>query len=129
MEETAKKLYVREDFERNHAAIETAFSFLYDKHGRMPTYREIGNRCNLSRTTVYKHFKKITLADIAPRFRSMTGKVFKGIADAAARGDAANARLFLKIMYNYSESLSVDLPDNSTLKIEIVQSNGNPKAE
>lgn len=129
-EEKSKLLHQFEDvvspvtkyeiWETNHNSITAAISNLMQEKRRMPSVKEIAERAELSRQTVYKHLKEYKSSpvylDQVQKYEFMTNKVLTNLFIFAINGDVAAAKVYLSAMstlnLNYSISTFVQTQNN-----------------
>lgn len=93
----------KEDWETNHILIKEAYTELLTMKRRAPSIQEVADRVGLAYKTVYRHIEEIKLAPQNSPAKLLTEDVFAGIARAAIKGSAANAKLFMQVMYDWIE--------------------------
>lgn len=88
-----------EIWETNHNSITAAISNLMQEKRRMPSVKEIAERAELSRQTVYKHLKEYKSSpvylDQVQKYEFMTQKVLTNLFIFAINGDVAAAKVYL----------------------------------
>jgi hypothetical protein len=86
-------------WEHNQTQITCALSTLMTRYGRMPTKTELANETELSRQTIYKHFKEYSnhpqYLEQMERFKFLTSKVLTKVFHYAVQGDMGAAKLYL----------------------------------
>jgi len=109
-------------WEFNHVKITNAISSFMKDFGRMPTRIEIANKTELSRQTIYKHFKDYfthpQYLEHVEQFRFMTSKVMAKIYQFAINGDMRAAKLYLNAMGSFKgQSNSLIQNQNNYIQI------------
>lgn len=89
-------------WEFNHIEITNEITRFIDLHGRMPSKSEIATKTDLSRQTVYNHFKEYMthpqyLGQIE-HFRFMSSKLLAKVLQFAIRGDIGAAKLYFNVV-------------------------------
>lgn len=101
---------------KNHEIIKASFLKLYSKLKKLPTQQEIADDCKVSRITVNKHLKDLSLNDISPLFKLKADRVINGIAKKAETGDAPSAKLFFQIVFGWQEKSKIEESGETTVK-------------
>jgi hypothetical protein len=121
---------VRKDWEFYHDLILKAYEDVLTETKRFPTQVAIAEKCQLSRNTVAKHIKNLSLANISPRHKLMSDSVLFGISKAGAKGDARAGKLFFQLVHNWNEKLQVDVDGGvKVVRVGVVPRPEQPKKE
>ena len=91
----------RSDWESNHARIQSNYLTLFNELGRQPTLQEVADRCNISRNTVWRHCRELTLEHFRPSARLHAHKVITGLIAAGSKGDASAAKLYFQLVFGW----------------------------
>jgi DNA-binding transcriptional ArsR family regulator len=89
-------------FEQNHEAIKEAFLLAVSEKGKRPTISDLADRTGLSRKTISRHIKSITVTQSAHKARVLADEIILAQANKAMRGDTAAARLFFELAFDWA---------------------------
>jgi hypothetical protein len=99
----------RFDYCENHQIIiDEMVKFMASK-GYPPTQIQIAEKTGLSRYTVGKHCKEITLTNIVPNYQAFTPRVLTGLWIKASKGDPAACKLWFQIVNGWAEKTKSEL--------------------
>lgn len=93
----------------NHVLIQDAFVLLFSKLSRQPTQKQISKESGLSQTTVQKHFKELKLESITPFLKIRGDKILNKMAAEGEDGNVAAAKLFLQVVFGWSEKTGINI--------------------
>jgi len=74
----------------------------------MPSQAEVAMLCDVTRETVNRHLRHIDLHDLAEPFKLFGNEVLSGLLKKAVTGDERAARLFLALVFDWSEKQRVE---------------------
>lgn len=113
----------RQDWEVNHALIQTTYVVLLDELSRAPTIREVADKCGLSDKSIWRHCKELKLDDFMPSARLHTERVLRGLIERASEGHAAEVKLFFQLVFGWKEQSELDLSQTNIneVRVTIVQ--------
>lgn len=135
MSTNGKSVEKRADWEQNQQVLQAAYiELLRENGGKRPTVVSVAERAGIATSTAYRHCRHITLEPFVQEAKLHTQAVLDGIIEAASRGDAANARLFFQLVYNWKAPETVGgsmVPPPSEIIIHVAdaRSNGQRKIE
>ena len=104
---------------KNHAAIKATYvRILKDQH-RMPTQKEVAEILGLTTATLSTHMRSVTLSEIVDPFKFFGSDVLVGLQERAEGGDAAAARLFFMLVFDWSEKHEIKAKVDATVKAKV----------
>ena len=101
----------RADWEMHHAVIHDSFIRLFKKLQRPPTQNEIAIDTGLSRTTIQRHVRKISLGDAVPGFKLRLERVMHGLTNKAEDGHPEAVKLWMQIVMGWTEKTGAATSD------------------
>ena len=110
---TKKNDHRAADWERNHKIVHDTYLSLMQIQKSAPTLTKVAEECGLSRQTVTAHIDRSTLQEKIERtgLKILTEDVLLGIANAAKKGSAANAKLWLQVVEGWEEGKKLTIDD------------------
>ena len=104
---------------KNHAAIKATYmKILKDQH-RMPTQKEVSEILGLTTATLSTHLRSVNLGELVEPFKLLGSDVLVGLQERAEGGDAAAARLFFMLVFDWSEKHEVKAKVDATVKAKV----------
>jgi hypothetical protein len=109
----------RQDWERYHALIVDCYLRLFAEKKRPPSQTEIGIACGLSRDTVGNHIRGLKLEDYLPDVKLRTMRVLHGLTQRAEQGYAAEVKLWMQLVYDWTERQDITSGGEPITAIEV----------
>ena len=102
-----------------HAAIKTTYVRILKEQHRMPTQKEVAEILGLTTVTLSAHMRSVTLSEIVDPFKFFGSDVLVGLQERAEGGDAAAARLFFMLVFDWSEKHEIKAKVDATVKAKV----------
>ena len=111
----------RADWERNHSLIRQVVVEFLGRTKRMPKISEISEDSGLSYSTVQRHIRGVSLAEVVETssLRIIVEDVLTGMARAGIGGNHGAARLFLEVVYGWTSKSTTELSGPGGGPIEV----------
>ena len=98
---------MRRDFLLLNQRIKDAYRDYIKEHKQIPTQTQVAEICDVSQITVSRHFTKIDLSEIVKPFKIFGDDILMGLRVKAMKGDAAAAKLYFMLVYDWSEKQEI----------------------
>lgn len=103
----------RNDWQRNHLAIQLCISETLTKEKRMPTLLEMSVATGLHEETIRRHSKSLDMRGLRDRSRLLAEEVFvKQALRARATGDHNEAKTYFKLNFGWKETSDINVSGN-----------------
>ena len=96
---------------------------------RMPTQEEVAEKCNLARKTVNVHLNRTKLIDLRKSYKALGDKVLLSLYIKAMKGDVQAIKLFLSLIFDYTEKQEVELTGKGGKELKIIFEMVEPKKQ
>ena len=94
---------MRKDFLLLNQRIKDAYRDYIKQHKQIPTQTQVAEICGVTQVTISKHFTKIDLSEIVRPFKIFGDDILMGLRVKAMKGDAAAAKLYFMLVYDWNE--------------------------
>ena len=116
----------RKDWETNHWLIYDAYLQEFKRTGKPPTQVELAKLTKLNRQTIGNHLRDTKLEHLIPSVKMRTMRVLHGLAKRAEEGYAAEVKLWMQLVENWSDKLEITGKDGeplvSNINVTVVRS-------
>lgn len=99
-------------WEENHTKIFEAYYKLFKnvaRSGKIPSLSEIANDSGVTRQTIAKHIQNLKLNELSPKHKLRVDKILNGLSRKAERGDVSAAKLYMQIVWGWTEKTQTDI--------------------
>ena len=103
----------------NDVAIKKVYVDILKKEHRMASQREVSEILGLSTNTLSTHMRAFDLSQIVNPFKIFGSDVLVGLQERAEGGDAAAARLFFMLVFDWSEKHEIKAKVDATVKAKV----------
>ena len=111
---------MRKDFLLLNQRIKDAYREYIKEHKQIPTQTQVADICGVTQVTVSKHFTKIDLSEIVRPFKIFGDDILMGLRAKAMKGDAAAAKLYFMLVYDWNEKQEIEHKGELKVKYEEV---------
>lgn len=118
---------MRKDFLLLNQRIKDAYREYIKEHKQIPTQTQVADICGVTQVTVSKHFTKIDLSEIVRPFKIFGDDILMGLRAKAMKGDAAAAKLYFMLVYDWSEKNEITAKVEHTIKLYSFDAKHYPK--
>jgi hypothetical protein len=94
---------MRKDFLLLNQRIKDTYRDYIKQHKQIPTQTQVADICGVTQVTISKHFTKIDLSEIVQPFKIFGDDILMGLRAKAMKGDAAAAKLYFMLVYDWNE--------------------------
>lgn len=98
---------MRKDFLILNQRIKEAYKDYIKEHKQIPSQTQVAKICDVTQATISKHFTKIDLSGIVKPFKIFGDDILMGLRGKAMKGDAAAAKLYFMLVYDWSEKQEI----------------------
>jgi hypothetical protein len=94
---------MRKDFLILNQRIKEAYRDYIKEHKQIPSQTQVAKICDVTQATISKHFTKINLDELVKPFKIFGDDILMGLRAKAMKGDAAAAKLYFMLVYDWQE--------------------------